>query len=251
MLLKNKVALITGSARGLGKGFANAILDAGGKVCLCDLLKEEGLKSLSQFQRTYGSDRVIFVYCDVTDHQSLQNVFKKTLESFGRLDIVINNAGIALEDNVRKTMMVNVIGVIEGTQLATKYMNKKAGGNGGVVVNVASTAGLTPVFVSPVYVASKYSVVGYTRSVAQNPENPAQGIRYTCLCPAFTATDMFNNQNHGNLDIIKNTGVNRVEDVVKGLMELLESENNNGAVMTVTKHHGIQYRHGKPLSHKL
>lgn len=43
----------------------------------------------------------------------------------------------------------------------------------------------------------------------------------------------------------------RVEDVVKGLMELLESENNNGAVMTVTKHHGIQYRHGKPLSHKL
>lgn len=204
----------------------------------------------------------MFVKCDVTDHDSFENVFKKALEKFKRIDIVVNNAGVLAEDNVRLTMMVNAIGVIEGTNLATKYLSKESGGHGGVIVNVASTAGLTPVFYMPVYVASKHSVVGFTRSVAQIPMNKERGLRYTCLCPAFTDTAMFDKEwsgdgetpagiNDAHRNLIDKTGVNSVEDVVRGFMQLLEVADNNGAVMTITKKLGIQYRHGKPLSHKL
>lgn len=267
MKLKGKVALISGGARGLGRAYAEAILKASGKVCLCDIDSEEGLKTLKRFQTTFGNENVMFVKCDVTDHDSFENVFKQAKRKFGVLDIVVNNAGLLAEDNVRKTMMVNSIGVIEGTQLATHYLNKESGGQGGVVVNISSTAGLTPVFYMPIYVASKYSIVGYTRSVAQNPANKERGMRYTCLCPAFTDTTMFDKkwsdegeepppgfseeEKKGALHLIEATGVNTVEEVVKGFMTLLEVDDNNGAVMTVTKKHGIQYRHGKPLSHKL
>ncbi|XP_052102191.1 15-hydroxyprostaglandin dehydrogenase [NAD(+)]-like isoform X2 [Mytilus californianus] len=267
MKLKGKVALISGGARGLGRAYAEAILKASGKVCLCDIDSEEGLKTLKRFQTTFGNDNVMFVKCDVSDHDSFENVFKQAKRKFGVLDIVVNNAGLLTEDNVRKTMMVNSIGVIEGTQLATHYLSKQSGGQGGVVVNISSTGGLTPVFYMPIYVASKYSIVGYTRSVAQNPANKERGMRYTCLCPAFTDTTMFDKKwsDEGEepppgiseeekkefLHLIETTGVNTVEEVVKGFMKLLEVDDNNGAVMTVTKKHGVQYRHGKPLSHKL
>lgn len=267
MHLQEKIAVISGGARGLGRAYTEAILKAGGKVCFCDIDGEEGSRTLTILQKTFGNERVMFVRCDVTDHDNFNNVFKQAMGKFKRIDIVVNNAGLLAEDNIRKTIMVNLIGVIEGTNLATQYLSRETGGQGGVVVNIASTAGLTPVFYMPIYTASKYGIVGFTRSVSQNPSNKKRGIRYTCLCPAFTDTTMFDskwtNENKeappgidetsqkGATELISKTGVNSVEDVVKGFMKLLEVDDNNGAVMTVTKHLGIQYRHGKPLSHKL
>ncbi|KAK3098763.1 hypothetical protein FSP39_022862 [Pinctada imbricata] len=153
------------------------------------------------------------------------------------------------------------IGVIEGTRLAVKYMSKEEGGKGGVVVNLGSTAGLEPVYSNPVYAGSKCGVVGYTRSMAANPSIHQVGIRFTCLCPSFTNTPMFKSDYLEDLkkgdpkdpvvQMMTKAGVNTVEDVAAAFLQLVETDNNNGCVMTVTKYTGIQYRHGKPLTNKL
>ncbi|KAK3097311.1 hypothetical protein FSP39_008546 [Pinctada imbricata] len=262
MRLENKVAIVTGGAQGLGKAFAEELLKKGAKVCICDLQAAEGRKVVKDWQQRFGRHSSMFVPCDVTDHDSFQNVFRTTKSRLGPIDIVVNNAGIGNEgDGWQRTIHINLIGVIEGTRLAVMYMSKEEGGKGGVVVNVASTAGLTPVFNTPVYAGSKYGVVGYTRSMAANPSIHEVGIRFTCLCPAYTDTTMFKSEKIDDLkkvdsndplvQMVMKAGVNTIEDVANGFMQLVETDNNNGGVMTVTKYKGIQYRHGKPLTNKL
>ncbi|KAK3096809.1 hypothetical protein FSP39_003518, partial [Pinctada imbricata] len=92
-------------------------------------------------------------------------------------------------------------------------------------------------------------------SFQANPRIDEVGIRFTCLCPSFTNTSMLNPTDKDSNDhiaqMMTETGVNTVEDVAAGFLELVETDNNNGVVMTVTKYRGIQYRHGKPLTNKL
>lgn len=259
MLLEGKVALITGGARGLGKAFAEELLKNKVKVCICDLNSNTGEKTIQEWKPRYGNN-AMFLRCDVTNHEQFEDVFKLTIARFRRLDIVVNNAGVLNEgqSSWRTTIMVNVIGVIEGTKLADKYMTKQSDGGGGVVLNVASTAGLTPVFFMPVYTASKYSVVGFTRSVAMNADIFNTGMRYVCLCPGFTETKMLvegvNEEgiagNDKAQEILQSAGTNTVESVVQAFMQLLTTENNNGGVMAVTKQKGIQY-HGRRRTNKL
>ncbi|XP_061193218.1 15-hydroxyprostaglandin dehydrogenase [NAD(+)]-like [Saccostrea echinata] len=252
MLLEGKVALITGGAQGLGKAFAEELLKNRVKVCICDLNSDIGEKTIQEWKPKYGNN-AMFLRCDVTNHEQFEDVFKLTIARFRGLDIVVNNAGVLTEGKSwRTTIMVNVIGVIEGTKLADQYMNKQSDARGGVVVNIASTAGLTPVFFMPVYTASKYSVVGYTRSVAMNADIFSTGMRYVCLCPGFTDTSMVTEGVNeegifGNAkaqEILQSAGVNKVEFVVQAFMQLLTTEDNNGGVMAVTKQKGIQY-HGR------
>ncbi|KAK3098193.1 hypothetical protein FSP39_017093 [Pinctada imbricata] len=126
---------------------------------------------------------------------------------------------------------------------------------------IYSFEGLEPAFSNPVYAGSKYGVVGYTRSMAANTRMHKVGIRFTCLCPSFTDTPMFNSEyfedlkkvdpNGPVLQMVTKAGVNTVEAVAAAFLQLVETDNNNGGVMTVTKYTGIQYRHGKPLTNKL
>lgn len=253
MLLEGKVALVTGGAQGLGKAFSEELLKNKAKVCICDLNTKTGEETIREWTSKYGRNVAMFLRCDVTNHDQFEDVFKMTIARFGGLDIVVNNAGVNLEnESWRTTIMVNVIGVIEGTKLADKYMSKTSGGRGGVIVNVASTAGLTPVFFTPVYVASKYSVVGFTRSVAMNPDVGRSGLRFVCLCPGFTDTSMLSSGlksegisgNKLTEELLTSTGINTVEFVVEGFMQLLLTDDNNGGVMAVTKQRGIRY-HGR------
>lgn len=243
--------LVTGGAQGLGKAFSEELLRRKAKVCICDLNIKSGEETVREWNAKFGKNNAMFLRCDVTNHEEFEEVFRVTIARFGGLDVVVNNAGVLLEnESWRTAIMVNTIGVIEGTKLADKYMNKLNGGRGGVVVNIASTAGLTPVFFMPVYVASKYSVVGYTKSVAMDPDISSTGMRYVCLCPGFTDTSMFTKDHDVGFgkeqaeQLVTSVGVNTVEFVVEGFMQLLLNEDNNGGVMTVTKQHGIQY-HGR------
>lgn len=259
MDLHNKVAVITGGARGLGRAFSEALLSKGAKISICDINVADGEATLQVWREKYGEGRTMFKQCDVSNKQSFTDVFVETKRKFGRIDIVVNNAGIGkelFEQDWEKTIHVNLIGVIIGTDLAVQYMSKSSGGYGGVVINIASTAGLTPVFYSPVYCASKYGVVGFTRSVAANPNVCDLGMRFLCLCPAYTDTGLFQAGHSGrkevpNLDkisqLVKSTGINSVESVANAFMELVENENNNGAVMAVSMKKGIEYKHGRPV----
>ncbi|GBN26926.1 15-hydroxyprostaglandin dehydrogenase [NAD(+)] [Araneus ventricosus] len=140
MNFAGKAALITGGAQGIGRAYANALLDIGMKVCICDILEEKALDFIENLPETQKSN-AIFQKCDVTLFADLKNAFDRVKSEFGRLDIVINNAGVFCEQNYMKEIEINFIAVIQGTLLAFEHMSVNKGGHGGYVINTASGAG--------------------------------------------------------------------------------------------------------------
>ena len=139
---KDKVAIVTGSAGGLGKEFAKRLLDHGCKVCLSDINQKLGDETRSEFSNVYGSKRINFVSCDVRKNDQVQNVFEEAKGYFNveKIDILVNNAGVSDSDKFdwRMVIEINYLGVMNGTTIAMEEMSK----SGGTVVNVASILGL-------------------------------------------------------------------------------------------------------------
>lgn len=263
MLIRGSVVIVTGGARGFGRAFSEELLKRGAKVCFADVNVTDGLQTEEIFKQTYGEDRSMFVKCDITRETDFKGLWETALERFKSVDIMVNNAGILKEDDPLKTVEINLIGTMRGTDLAIDHMRKDRGGKGGLIINIASTAGLFPAFFMPSYVASKYGVVGYTRSWASNPSIQKYGINIACMCPAFSDTSMLTSAFEGNPglityeenkaavhQIVDKIGVNSVEDVVEAFIQLVEKEDNNGAVVTIEKNHGAVYRFTKH-PHKL
>ena len=134
----DKVAIITGSAQGLGRAFAVRLLEAGVRVCLSDINKDKGEKTLRELEERFGKKKVYFVPCDVTQEEEFKNLFDKAEENFevGCVDILANNAGVNCIDGWRKCMSINIIGVMIGTEIALERMKKA--GKSCQIINTAS-----------------------------------------------------------------------------------------------------------------
>ncbi|XP_041042031.1 15-hydroxyprostaglandin dehydrogenase [NAD(+)] isoform X2 [Carcharodon carcharias] len=143
MDLTGKVALVTGAAQGIGRSFSEALLRCGAKVALVDLNRSTGEACKKELDGEFDATHSVFIVCDVGSEDQLKCAFKKTLDLFGSLDIVCNNAGINNENNWEQTINVNLTSVIRGTYMALEYMSKENGGKGGVIVNMASLAAAT------------------------------------------------------------------------------------------------------------
>merc|ERR1712012_484524 len=128
MDFNNKVAIITGSAQGLGKAFSARLLEVGVKVCISDLNKDKGEETLKELKERFGEDKVCFVPCDVTKDEEYFNV--------GCVDILGNNAGVSPIFGWRKCMEVNIMAVMNGTEIAMERM--KQVGKHGQIINTAS-----------------------------------------------------------------------------------------------------------------
>ncbi|XP_061106146.1 15-hydroxyprostaglandin dehydrogenase [NAD(+)]-like [Conger conger] len=243
MALSGKVALVTGAAQGLGKGFSGILLKNGAKVALLDIDETVGKSAKADFDKEYGKDCTTFLTCDVTSDEQLKDAFQKTIERFGRIDIVSNNAGTVNEIYWKKMIEINLNAVIRGTFLALQHMKKDTGGEGGVIVNTASMAGLGPVMNSPVYTATKHGVVGFTRAVALASGLSGYGLRVNALCPGLVKTpliDNVTNEMYGRFahlshftDELK-AGIIEVPVVAEKFLQLVTDESNNGAVMKIT-----------------
>ncbi|XP_076843171.1 15-hydroxyprostaglandin dehydrogenase [NAD(+)]-like [Brachyhypopomus gauderio] len=245
MSLKDKVALVTGAAQGLGRGFAEILLKNGAKVAFLDLNETLGKDLQDQFNEIYGSDRTQFYPGDVASHQQFKDVFQKVLHKFGRIDIVCNNAGILNEKDWEKTVSINLSGVVRGTYLALDHMKKQRGGQGGVIVNVASLAGLILLPGGPVYTATKHGVVGFSRALAVTSEVVDAGVRINTLCPEFVRTsllDSFKSEEKAGpftslqavaQSLLDKFSIIEVEEVAKAFLLLVQDESLNGAVLTV------------------
>jgi len=246
-----RTAFITGGAQGLGKAFTQALLTKGVKVCFVDIQETVGRQTESEFKRVYGEDAVMFRQCDVTSESSLKKSFDAAVHRFGNLDLMVNNAGIADESNLVKMININLVAAIQGSQFAAEHMRKDKGGKGGRIVNVSSTAGLIGVYICSRYCASKFGLVGYHHSVAQNPHNSEYGIQYGCLCPAFADTPIiqFDAKKVDYIDearpIIESTGIQTVESVVKAFMHFIDTEDFNGDVVQVTAKQGVNITNQK------
>ncbi|XP_078417677.1 15-hydroxyprostaglandin dehydrogenase [NAD(+)]-like [Cetorhinus maximus] len=253
MTLKNCVGLITGASQGLGKAFAEALLKKEAKVVMCDINHGQGAATKAEFDQGYGPDKTAFIPCDVTSLPQMKDVFCETLQTFGRLDVLCNNAGINNENSWEKTISVNLVALIQASYLALDHMRCDRGGQGGSIVNISSMSGFIPAAHCPVYTASKHGVLGFTRSLAEASRFGNYGIRVNALCPSFVNTPILDTINHeenlGNFyqfkdsvkDLINIFGVLEPSVIAEGFIQLLEDDSLNGAVMKITTTKGVQF----------
>ncbi|KAF3521899.1 hypothetical protein F2Q69_00046603 [Brassica cretica] len=319
-------ALVTGGASGIGRALCLALAEKGVFVSVVDFSEDKGKETTSlvqkasaRFHPSLNSPSAIFIKCDVTNRGDLVSAFDKHLATFGTLDICINNAGIANpvqfdKDDTdgskswRRTINVDLVGVVECTQLAIKAMKaKKKGGviinmgsaaglypspldpiysaskddtdgskswrrtinvdlvgvvectqlaikamkakkKGGVIINMGSAAGLYPSPLDPIYSASKGGVVLFTRSLAYFKR---QGIRINVLCPEH----MINIRIVNAMEFIQTELAGAIGDsflhslggymsmdmLIKGAFELITDESKAGACLWITNRRGLEY----------
>ncbi|OPY61114.1 MAG: 2,5-dichloro-2,5-cyclohexadiene-1,4-diol dehydrogenase [Syntrophorhabdaceae bacterium PtaU1.Bin034] len=187
-----KVAVVTGAGGGIGRASAVALAEKGAKVAVADVLVEQGLETAQMIKEKGGE--AIFVRTDVSDSGTVQALVNKTVETYGRLDYAVNNAGIGganamtadyPEDDWNRIIAVNLTGV----WLCMKYEIPQMLRQGkGVIVNVASVVGLTGLSLVCGYAAAKHGVVGLTKVAGM--EYAAQGVRVASVCPGFVETPM-------------------------------------------------------------
>lgn len=185
MRLQNKVAIVTGASSGLGLAIAQKFLIEGAKVVFSDLKQPAGFKK---------SANSLFVKCDVSKDKEIKKLLSLTLKQFGRLDVMVNNAGIGLTAEIAtmpdkiwdKVIAVNLSGVFYGTRAASKYMkDKKIAGS---IINMTSILGQVGFATAGAYCASKGGVNQLTRTSAI--ELAKDGIRVNAIAPGFIKTNM-------------------------------------------------------------
>jgi NAD(P)-dependent dehydrogenase (short-subunit alcohol dehydrogenase family) len=180
--LANKIAVITGGSGAIGAATARLFLDEGAKVVLVDI-NEDALK---QTVSELGSENVSFVAANVTQSADVQKYVAHTVNTFGKIDIFFNNAGVEgivkpvseySEEEFDKVISVNVKGVWLGIKYVLPQMN-----DGGSIINTSSVAGLMGFPSMSAYVTSKHAVIGLTRTIAQ--EAAPRGIRVNSIHPS-------------------------------------------------------------------
>jgi 3alpha(or 20beta)-hydroxysteroid dehydrogenase len=187
--LAGKVVLITGAARGMGRAHVESCVAGGARVVLCDVLDDLG-EALS---RTLPAGRAIYLHADVTDESHWARALDVAQDRFGRLDGLVNNAGILIERSLRDTTIedfnrvvsVNQTGVFLGMRFAAPVM---AASGGGSIVNISSVGGLVGFRECFAYVASKYAVRGMSKAAAL--ELAPDGVRVNAVFPGDTLTPM-------------------------------------------------------------
>ena len=191
MRFKEKCAIIAGAARGIGRAAALLFAQEGAQLVACDM-NEEGLKALEEALGQSAATH-LFRACDVSDEEAARALVRDAISQFGKVDILINNAGVSestpfmeyTEETFDKVMDLNVKGVFNATRAAAECMTAK--GNG-VILSTSSMVSITGQPSGFAYPASKFAVNGLTVSLAR--ELGPKGIRVNAVAPGITETDM-------------------------------------------------------------
>ncbi len=217
MILKDKVVVITGGTKGLGKALAQAFVAEGAKVSICALHTDE-------IEKTTNELGIFGMVADVTKGQDMQSLAEETVKKYSSIDIWINNAGIWLNnqnaevndlDKVRKMVDVNVTGLMNGSIIALQKMKPK---NSGMIINILSGAALGPKPGIVTYSATKWAGRGVTDGLRE--ENKDTNLKFISICPGGMKTGIFGDYHYTDFE-------NFMEptDVALKIIENIKKEN--------------------------
>lgn len=192
MLLSNKVAIITGGSRGIGKAIVHEFSKEGANVAFNYLKSENKAKKLKKDIELSGREALI-VKGDVNDFEAMKKLTSEVKEKFGKIDIIVNNAGMLRDkalmfmekEDWESVISTNLTGTFNLTRAAIVTLLKEKGGN---IINITSIAGLTGMPRQTNYSASKAGIIGFTKALAK--EVGPYNIRVNAIAPGFTETDM-------------------------------------------------------------
>ncbi len=187
-LLKNKVCIITGGGRGIGKSTAETFLEQGARVIIAEFDNETGQETENEL-----GDQCSFIQADVSDLNSVKELMNAVKDEYGRIDVLVNNAGILMdqtlekmdEEQFDKVIKVNLRGVFLCTKYAAEVMREQGSG---VILNASSVVGRYGNFGQSNYVAAKAGLEGMTKVWAR--ELGKHGIRVNAVAPGFIETSM-------------------------------------------------------------
>ena len=191
-MLKDKVAIITGSARGIGKAIAEEYAKNGAKVVISDILQELADETAKELQEKYNVE-ILAIKADVSKMEEVDSLVKNTIEKFGSIDIIVNNAGITRdnlimrmsEDEWNLVIDINLKGVFNCIKAVTRPMMKQRAGK---IINITSVVGQMGNAGQINYAASKAGVIGMTKTSAK--ELGSRGIKVNAIAPGFIVSEM-------------------------------------------------------------
>jgi NAD(P)-dependent dehydrogenase (short-subunit alcohol dehydrogenase family) len=234
-----KVAMVTGAARGIGAASARALSEAGAAVAICDVLDEDGERTVAEINASGGS--AIYVHTDVSSAESVEASVTRIVDQFGRLDFAHNNAGVfspAPTADLALELWQWVIDVnLTGVFLCMKSQLPHILRNTGAVVNTASVWSQAGAATQAAYSASKHGVVGLTRTAAL--DYGATGVRINAIAPGPIATSMTASVPAEIMDaVVGRTAAGRYgkpDEVGKAVVWLCSPDSSyvNGAVLPV------------------
>ncbi len=238
MDLKDRVAMVTGAASGIGRATARMISEAGARgVALVDM-DAAGLTETAEGMTA----ETLEITCDVTDQSALESLYETVAGQFGQLDVVFNNAGIVSGpppfpdtdlERMKLVVDIDLTSVIQSSALAIQYMRANGGG---VIVNTASTGGLNPYLSDAPYAAAKAGVIMFSRSCAELHEQC--GIRVNAVCPGVTETPILDKTGGGTRPdwlgpIMENIKVLTAEDIGQAVLDIINDDNMAGEFVVV------------------
>ncbi len=216
-MLKDKVVIISGAANGIGKEAVKGFANQGAKVALVDLNMAALEKVAQEFNLRKGS--YLLLPADVSKEEQVQQYVQKTKDTFGKIDVFFNNAGVEGAINLitdypaealEAVVNVNIKGVFYGLKYVLRVMAEQKSGS---IINTSSIGGLRGMPSTSAYVASKYAIIGLTKTAAL--EFAGSGVRVNAICPAMINTRMMRSIESGTSD-----DPNAVKDQFIGMIPL-------------------------------
>lgn len=238
---EKKVAIITGGSRGIGKEIAKKFAKENYNLVINYVSEKTNTEELKKEFEELGAE-VLFIKTNVTSYEECEKMAKDAINQFGKIDVLVNNAGVTKdslllrmkEEDFDTVINVNLKGTFNVTKACIQYMMKKKSGK---IVNISSVVGISGNSGQANYAASKAGIIGFTKSVAK--ELASRNILANCVAPGYIATDMTN----GLSDAVKESINNQIplkrvgmpEEVAKAVYFLASEENSyiTGQVLNV------------------